>query len=92
MEDKVHLTGAFYEKLAKLVASSVKGEVKGKTINGAEYIYAPEETMPSAVQQENNLLYAAAQTAKAQRDEANKPYIGKLLAEHPDYETTGLYN
>ncbi len=92
MEDKVHMTGAFYEKLAQLAAASVKGEITGKTIHGAEYIYAPEETVPSEVTKENNVLYAAAQAAKEQRDEANKPYLEKLLAEHPDYETTGLYN
>ncbi|WP_031547993.1 GDSL-type esterase/lipase family protein [Oribacterium sp. FC2011] len=92
MEDKVHMTGAFYEKLAQLVASAVKGEVTGEMIEGAEYIYAPEETIPSEVQQENNVLYATAKAAKEQRDIEYKPYIDELLAKHPNYETTGIYN
>ncbi len=92
MTDKVHLYGTFYGKLASLVAQSMNGQAIGKTVNGVTYVEAPEESISPEVQQENNMLFAAAQTAKAQRDEANAEALKTLITEHPDYETTGLWN
>ncbi|SFG15398.1 GDSL-type esterase/lipase family protein [Oribacterium sp. WCC10] len=92
MEDKVHLYGSFYGKLADLVAKTIKRESAVEMIDGAQYVTAPNEDVSEEILQENNRLFAAAEKAKAERDEMYKPYIEKLLAEHPDYETTGLYD
>lgn len=92
MPDKVHLYGDFYGKLSDLVASAIKGEAAGKDIGGVKYIEAPEETVTSEVSQENNQLFAAAEKAKAARDEANAEALKALLTAHPDYETTGLWD
>ncbi len=92
MSDKVHLYGTFYDKLADLVAKSITGQVTGRVVNGVTYIEAPEETISAEVQQENNMLFAAAQTAQAERAEANAEALKKLWTEHPDYETTGLWD
>ena len=92
MSDKVHLYGGFYGKLAGLVESAIKGEARAQDISGVKYIEAPEENIDDKVKQENNLLFAAAEKAKAERDEANAEALKALLTAHPDYETTGLWD
>lgn len=92
MSDKVHLYGDFYGKLSELVASAIKGEAQGTEISGVKYIEAPEETVSAQVSQENNQLFEAAEKAKAEREEANAEALKALLAAHPDYETTGLWD
>ncbi|OON88042.1 hypothetical protein BXO88_02390 [Oribacterium sp. C9] len=92
MPDKVHFYGNFYGKLADLVASAVKGQTQGTEIGGVRFIEAAEETITAEVINENNQLFTAAEKAKAMRDEANAGALKALLAAHPDYETTGLWD